>query len=168
MNVNEKIFKKTNKILDASTIINIIEKCDFKELFNRWGDCYRYNLIIPTEINDEIQRTGRDKLDLLIENCKIKVLPMAPTMELEKIQKRYPRLSLQDCTIIYHCLRLKEKVVCLTDDGPLRRACETLNIEIHGTFGIYTKLLNDGKFSSQTIKDKFKVIIQDKRINPHI
>jgi rRNA-processing protein FCF1 len=156
------------KVMDANLLLRFIKECDFIELFTDWGKSGKYILMITPEVNREIIRNPtREKLDTLINDHIIHLLPETDTKEILIINNLYRMFSQQDCSIFYQCLQ-NPQVICLTDDNPLRNALKKIKIEVHGTLGIHDKIIRDKKYPESIIEEKMKIILNDPRVNPEV
>ena len=153
------------KIYDAVVLINILQDIDFEEIFIDWGKNPRYEQWTSYEVNLEIQRNARSKLDKLITSKIIKIFDPAPPNDLIQIQNFNPKLSIADCSLIYHHKRINN-VICLTNDLHLRKYFAKNDFKLSGTNGIYLKLLKDRNFPQKIIEEKFKELKNDSRIFP--
>jgi len=153
------------KIYDASVLINILEDLDFPEIMVLWNQNPRYEQWITSEINNEIKRLARKKLDELINQEIIKIFDPVPQDKLDEIEIDYPKLSQPDCSLYYYCMQLND-CICLTNDKPLRDYLELNNLRKFGTYGIYNKLKKDNSFPLKDIESKFAILKKDPRVFP--
>ena len=107
------------------------------------------------------------KLDKLITDNVIKIFNQSPHNDLRQIQGFNPKLSIADCSLIYHYTRANN-TICLTNDLHLRKYFTKNNFRISGTNGIYLKLLKDSNFPKETIEEKFKDLKNDSRVFPQL
>ncbi len=155
----------TKKVFDAVVLIDIIAECQFSAILRLWSKNPRYELWMPTEINYEVKGRARNDLDTLIKDKIINVFPLVDKSELIAIQLRKPKLSLNDCSVYYHCSRIPG-AIALTNDKRLRQLLESNKIAFHGTKAIYEKIIKEKSFPIQEIEQRFASIKQDKRIFP--
>ena len=153
------------KLFDAVVLINILQDIDFEEILIDWGENPSYDQWSSYEVNLEVQKKARPKLDKLITDNIIKIFNQAPQNDLKQIQGFNPKLSLADCSLIYHYTRAKN-AICLTNDLNLRKYFTRNNFRISGTNGVYLKLLKDGNLPQNTIEEKFKDLTKDSRVFP--
>ncbi|MHA1274744.1 MAG: hypothetical protein ACTSQP_03950 [Promethearchaeota archaeon] len=153
------------KIYDASVLINILQDIDFSEIITLWDQNPRYEQWTTFEVNNEIKRLARKKLDKLINQEVIKIFDPVPQNELDEIELDNPKLSRADCSLFYYCKKLRD-CICLTNDKPLRDYLEKHNMRKSGTLGIYNKLKNDRSFPLEKIEKKFISLANDPRIFP--
>ncbi|WP_371805698.1 hypothetical protein [Candidatus Lokiarchaeum ossiferum] len=157
----------TEKILDAVILIRLLDETHFKDLFYSWSEHQNYAISIPFEVNDEIKQKGRKDLNNLIAQKIVKVLPKVSLEEIKEIQKKFRKLSAADCSVFYYGHTKNKDSICLTDDGPLRKALKISDINTSGTKGIYNKLTNDKIFAQDEIEFHFSKFKQDPRIFPN-
>ncbi|MHA1488974.1 MAG: hypothetical protein ACTSRI_04895 [Promethearchaeota archaeon] len=153
------------KLFDAVVLINILQDIDFEEILIDWSKNSRYDQWTSFEINLEVQKKARQKLDKLISDNIIKIYNQAPQNDLIQIQGFNPKFSLADCSMIYHYNKIT-KAICLTNDLHLRKYFIKNNLRLSGTNGIYLKLLKDGNFPKDIIEEKFKDIKKNSRVFP--
>ena len=153
------------KVFDTVVLIDILVECQFSELLRLWSKNPRYELWMPAEINREIIGSARNELDALIKEKAINIFPLVDKNELIPIQRRKPKLSLNDCSIYYHCSKIPD-AIALTNDKRLRQFLELNKIVIHGTKGIYEKVVRDKSYPIKEIEQKFAKIKQDRRTFP--
>ena len=153
------------KLFDTVVLINILQDIDFEEILIAWGENLSYDQWTSYEVNLEVQKKTRKKLDKLITDNVIKIFNQAPQNDLKQIQGFNPKLSIADCSLIYHYARASN-AICLTNDLHLRKYFTKNNFRLSGTNGIYLKLLKDGNFSKDTIEEKFKDLKNDSRVFP--
>ena len=153
------------KIFDAVVLINILQDIDFEEILIEWGNNPRYKQWTSYEVDQEVQKNARPKLDKLIVSDIIKIFKQAPSNDLNQIQNFNPKLSIADCSLIYHYTRTSN-AICLTNDLRLRKYFSRNNFLLSGTNGIYLKLLKDGVFPQQIIEEKFKDLKSNSRVFP--
>ncbi len=155
----------TTKLFDAVVLINILEDIDFKDILIDWSKNPNYDQWTSYEVNLEVKKKARPKLDKLITENIIKILAKAPQDELKQIQGFYPKLSLADCSLIYHYRKINN-AICLTNDLRLRDYFKKHNFRLSGTNGIYLKLLKDNAYPKESIEEKFKALKRDSRVFP--
>ncbi len=153
------------KVFDTMILIRLLQEIDGAKVFNAWNLNSNYELWITKEIESEVKTKAKDKLEELIEENVIKVFEPAPLDALLEIKKKANRLSLADSSIFYQCRRLTNSV-CLSDDNPLRKHFKRNGLNLHGTLGIYLKLIRDETFPIQIIENMFKELLSDPRIFP--
>ena len=153
------------KLFDTVVLINILQDIDFKEILIYWGENPAYDQWTSYEINLEVQKKTRIKLDKLITDNVIKIFNQAPQDYLKQIQGFNPKLSIADCSLIYHYTRANN-AICLTNDLHLRKYFTKNNFRLSGTNGIYLKLLREDSFPKDTIEAKFKDLKNDSRVFP--
>ncbi len=153
------------KIYDASVLINILQDIDFSDIIVLWNQNPRYEQWTTFEINNEIKRLARRKLDDLISQGIIKIFNPVPQDKLDEIEIDYPKLSQPDCSLFFFCNELND-CICLTNDKPLRDYLEIHNLRKSGIFGIYNKLKNDSSFPLEEIEKKFSILNKDPRVFP--
>lgn len=153
------------KLFDAVILINILQDIDFEEILIYWGQNPGYNQWTSYEVNLEVQKKARIKLDKLIIDNVIKIFKQTPQSDLKEIQGFNPKLSIADCSLIYHYTRVNN-AICLTNDLHLRKYFTKNNFRLSGTNGVYLKLLKDGNFPKETIEEKFKNLKNDTRVFP--
>jgi len=151
------------KLFDAVVLINILQDIDFEEILIAWGENLSYDQWTSYEVNLEVQKKARIKLDKLIIDNVIKIFNQAPQDFLKQIQDFNPKLSIADCSLIYHYTRAND-AICLTNDLHLRKYFTKNNFRLSGTNGVYLKLLKDGNFPKETIEEKFKDLKNDARV----
>ncbi len=155
------------KIFDTVILIRLLQEVDGAKVFNAWNLNSRYELWITKEVESEVKTKAKDKLEESIEKNVIKVFEPAPLDALLEIKKRANRLSLADCSLFYHCRRITNSV-CLSDDNPLRKHFKRNGLNLHGTLGIYLKLIRDETFPIQIIEKLFNELLSDPRIFPKV
>jgi len=155
------------KLFDTVVLINILQDIDFKEILIYWGENPAYDQWTSYEINLEVQKKTRIKLDKLITDNVIKIFNQAPQDYLKQIQGFNPKLSIADCSLIYHYTRANN-AICLTNDLHLRKYFTKNNFRLSGTNGIYLKLLREDSFPKDTIEAKFKDLKNDSRVFPQL
>ena len=74
------------KIFDAVVLINILQDIDFNEILIDWSKNPRYEQWTSYEVNLEVQKEARPKLDKLITDNTIKIFTQVPQNELKQIQ----------------------------------------------------------------------------------
>lgn len=153
------------KLFDTVVLINILQDIDFEEILIAWGENLSYDQWTFYEVNLEVQKKARIKLDKLITDNVIKIFNQAPQNDLKQIQGFNPKLSIADCSLIYHYTRANN-AICLTNDLHLRKYFAKNNFNLSGTNGIYLKLLKNGNFPKDTIEEKFKDLKNDSRVFP--
>ncbi len=153
------------KLFDAVVLINIIQDIDFEEILIDWSKNPSYDQWTSYEVNLEVQKKARPKLDKLISDNIINIFNQAPQNELKQIQGFNPKFSLADCSMIHHYNKIN-KAICLTNDLHLRKYFIKNNFKLSGTNGIYLKLLKDANHSKNTIEEKFKDLKKDSRVFP--
>ncbi len=153
------------KLFDAVVLINILQDIDFEDILIEWFMNPRYEQWTSHEVNLEVQKEARPKLDQLIKDNAIEVLDQAPQNDLQQIQGFNPKFSIADCSLIYHYGKLSN-AICLTNDLHLRKYFTRNNLRLSGTNGIYLKLLKDGTFPKNDIEEKFKDLKKDTRVFP--
>ncbi|MGV9172782.1 MAG: hypothetical protein ACOC35_09475 [Promethearchaeia archaeon] len=153
------------KLFDAVILIRLLEEIEGIDIFYAWHNDTRYELWTTPEVIFEVKTEAKEGLTELIEAGIIQVFSRSPKTDLIEIQNEAPRLSLTDCSLFYHCHRMKN-IVCLSDDNPLRKHFKRNRLDLHGTMGIYQKLKMEQTFSLQKIEKMFKEIISDPRIFP--
>jgi len=85
------------KIFDAVVLINIIQDLDFEEILIDWGKNPRYKQWTSYEVNLEVQKNARLKLNKLIALDIIKIFKPVPSNDIKQIQNLNPKLSIADC-----------------------------------------------------------------------
>jgi hypothetical protein len=155
----------TKKVFDAVVVIDIIAECQFSALLRLWSKNPRYELWIPTEIDHEVCGSARNDLDALIKDKIVNIFPLVEQSELITIQLRKPKLSLNDCSVYYHCSRIPG-AIALTNDKRLRQLLESNKITVHGTKAIYEKIIKEQSFPIQEIEQRFALLKQDSRTFP--
>jgi hypothetical protein len=156
---------KVTKLFDAVVLINILQDIDFEDILINWDENSSYNQWTSYEVNLEIQKKARLKLDKLITDNIIRIFKQAPQNDLNQIQGFNPKLSTADCSLIYHYTRVNN-AICLTNDLHLRKYFIKNNYKLSGTYGIYLKLLKDGNFPKNIVEEKFKDLKKDSRVFP--
>lgn len=154
----------TEKILDSVILIRLLVETEFKDLFIVWVKNDKYLIYIPNEVYNEINK-GKEVLNSLISANIIQVLPDVPSEKLMNIKKKYGKLSKADSAVFFYG-ELKQEIICLTDDGPLRKALKGSGIRTSGTKGIYKKLKEDNSFDFQKIESHFAQFKKNPRIFP--
>lgn len=153
------------KLFDAVVLINILQDIDFEDILIDWSKNTKYDQWTSHEVNIEIQKEARVKLDVLIWDNVIEVFNQAPQNELAQIQGFNPKFSIADCSLIYHYNKINN-AICLTNDLHLRKYFIKNNFRLSGTNGIYLKLLKNGSFPNNIIEEKFKELKKDSRVFP--
>ena len=153
------------KLFDAVVLINILQDTEFEEILIHWDENPFYDQWTSYEINLEVQKKARIMLDKLISDKVLKIFNQAPQNYLKQIQGFNPKLSMADCSLIYHYTRANN-AICLTNDLHLRKYFIKNNFRLSGTNGIYLKLLKEGYFPIDTIEAKFKDLKKDSRVFP--
>lgn len=154
---------KIKKLYDASVLINLLENIGFIEVFEMWAS--EYNQLITSEIKSEII-ISKDLLNSLIVRNILEILDPISKDKLKAIQeeKSY-RLSLNDCSLYYYCKKF-DNIVCLSDDAVIRQVFKREQLDLHGTQGIYLKLLKERNFPESLIEEKFVNLKKDSRVFP--
>ncbi|HDZ16832.1 MAG TPA: hypothetical protein ENH75_00985 [archaeon] len=155
------------KLFDTVVLINILQDIDFEEILINWGVNPSYDQWTSYKINLEVQKKARIKLDKLITDNVIKIFNKAPQSNLKQIQGFNPKLSIADCSLIYHYKRT-QNAICLTNDLHLRKYFTKNNFRLSGTNGIYLKLLKEGNFPKDIIEEKFKNLKNNSRVFPQL
>ena len=75
----------------------------------------------------------------------------------------YTRLSLADCSVLYHAAGLRGIVI--TGDGKLRKEAEAKHVEVHGTPWILSQLVETKSISSSDAIVRMKMLME---INPRL
>ncbi|MGB5911340.1 MAG: hypothetical protein WBH31_09125 [Promethearchaeia archaeon] len=153
------------KLFDTVVLINILQDIDIEDILLNWGENPSYDQWTSYEVNLEVQKKARIKLDKLITDNVIRIFNQAPQNNLKQIQGFNPKLSIADCSLIYHYTRVNN-VICLTNDLDLRKYFIKNNFRLSGTNGIYLKVLKDGNFPKDIIEEKFKDLKNDSRVFP--
>jgi hypothetical protein len=153
------------KIFDAVVLINIIQDLDFEEILIDWGKNPRYKQWTSYEVNLEVQKNARLKLNKLIALDIIKIFKPVPSNDLKQIQNLNPKLSIADCSLIYHYTKINN-AICLTNDLHLRKYFIKNNFWLSGTNGIYLKLLKDKNIPQEIVEEKFNALKHDSRVFP--
>ncbi len=153
------------KIFDAVVLINILQDIGFEEILIDWCENPRYDQWTSYDVDLEVQKGARPKLDKLISDNIIRIFNQAPLNDLIQIQNFNPKLSIADCSMIYHYTKVSN-AICLTNDLHLRKYFIRNNYRLSGTNGIYLKLLKDSNFPQDIIEEKFKNLKKDSRVFP--
>jgi len=153
------------KIFDAVVLINIIQDLDFEEILIDWGKNPRYKQWTSYEVNLEVQKNARLKLNKLIALDIIKIFKPVPSNDIKQIQNLNPKLSIADCSLIYHYTKINNSI-CLTNDLHLRKYFIKNNFWLSGTNGIYLKLLKDKNIPQEIVEEKFNALKHDSRVFP--
>jgi len=153
------------KIFDAVVLINIIQDLDFEEILIDWGKNPRYKQWTSYEVNLEVQKNARLKLNKLIALDIIKIFKPVPSNDIKQIQNLNPKLSIADCSLIYHYTKINN-AICLTNDLHLRKYFIKNNFWLSGTNGIYLKLLKDKNIPQEIVEEKFNALKHDSRVFP--
>ncbi len=156
---------KIKKIYDANVLIFILEEMNFSEIILLWNQNPRYEQWTTCEVNNEVKKKARSKLDELIKKKILKVFKPVSKIKLKHIQIKYPTLSIPDCSLLYYCKQINN-CICLTTDRPLRNYLTRNNIPLAGMVGIYNKLRNDKSFPLNNINKKFYPLFKNKRVFP--
>ncbi|TFG19157.1 MAG: hypothetical protein EU533_07030 [Promethearchaeota archaeon] len=154
------------KLYDAVVLINILQDIEFEDIIIDWAKNPRYEQWTTHEVNLEVKKDARHKLDKLIKDKDIEVTNQAPQQDLKQIQGFNPKFSLADCSLIYHYNKLSN-AICLTNDLHLRKYFIRNNLNLSGTNGIYLKLIKEGNLPKDKVEEKFKALKKDSRVFPH-
>lgn len=139
------------KLFDAVIIIRLLEEIEGLDIFYAWHQDSRYELWTTPEVISELKTESKEKITELIKTGVFQLFSRSPKTALFEIQNEAPTLSLTDCSLFYHCYKIKN-IVCLSDDNPLRKHFKRNGLILHGTMGIYQKLKREHTFSLQKIK----------------
>ncbi len=153
------------KLYDAVVLINILQDIEFEDIIIDWAKNPRYEQWTTQEVNLEVKKAARLKLNKLIKDNAIEVTNQAPQKDLQQIQGFNPKFSLADCSLIYHYNKMSN-IICLTNDLHLRKYFLKNNLKLSGMNGIYLKLIKDGNFPKDLVEEKFKELKKDSRVFP--
>ena len=147
-------------INDASIIIDLIELELIEFLFK-----LDYLFITSDFIVNEISRIEQKSVlsEYINKQLIIADIPGEAMPDLFKLSTDFRELSIPDCSVLF--LAKVHSAIVLTNDKPLRKAAQVLNMEYHGTLWILEQLVDTLLIQNQTAIEKLNVLIQ---MNPRL
>lgn len=95
-----------------------------------------------------------------IQNKKMQIISstIQEMSAIAELMRSCTRLSLADCSVLYHAAELSGIVI--TGDGKLRKEAAAQHIEVHGTPWILSQLVETKSISSSDAIGKMEILMQ--------
>jgi len=82
-----------------------------------------------------------------------------------KIQHENPRLTLADCSVVFHA-RERHGMV-LSGDGPVRKEAERQQLEVHSTPWLFSRMVAESIIDMGTAVEKLEILMSINKRLPH-
>ena len=134
---------------DANIFIDLLK-------INLLSDFFQlpYEFHITDMVAAEVHEENRDELAACFDEGSLhkKTFQYEELMEIQLIQVKYQRLSVPDCSCLFHAQKTAGRL--LTGDAALRRSAEQNNIKVHGILWVFDQLVEHQLISPLKAHDK--------------
>mgnify|MGYP000865122740 CR=1 FL=1 len=116
----------------------------------------------------EVQTPDQERaLSRCVTSGRLSVLSSSSRqiLDIRTIHSEHPRLSLADCSVLYHAL--DRDGIVLSGDGRLRHETEALHLEVHGTPWILEKMVEHRVLDPQGAINKLTYLMSLNKRLPH-
>lgn len=136
------------KVLDTSSVICIFNEIDEPDIILKWQNV-GHEIVIPSAVNKELHNNTNslNKIAKYVRNNTIKIIEGVSLAEIEKFKGIYPRLGKGEIAVILTSIYLsreKKHYYAVIDDKYARKVAINRGVNLTGTFGLISELLNRG------------------------
>lgn len=149
-------------IKDACVLFDLVDLNLLDSFFNLELRAYTTAQVI-SEITNEQQFK---LIDVYLKNGKLQVDNAGELMDITKINKSYPGLSLTDSSVLE--LAIRKQAIVYSSDGGLRKASEKEGMTVRGILWVIEELYNLKNLSSHeavSLLNKYELINQRAPLN---
>jgi predicted nucleic acid-binding protein len=134
---------------DANILMDIIDLKLTEKFFKINYEMYTTDFII-NECSDKQKKS----LNKFVKNKKLKIKTYGPDYykKLMNIEKKYPQISTEDCSVFL--LAREMNGILLTGDRKLRNIASENGLEVRGIFWVFDLLLDNKIITNKIFKDK--------------
>lgn len=150
-------------IHDANVLIDLLDL----GLLDRALDL-PYSMETTDLVRFEVQAPDQERtLSACIADGKLSVIASTPqqVLAIHSIHVERPRLSLADCSVVFHAL--DRDGIVLSGDGRLRGEAETMRLEVHGTPWVLDQMVEHRVIDATDAIEKLESLMGFNKRLPH-